>query len=191
MDNDVDRFLFVKKNEFDITNSTYSKSWEYKYYLSNINKVIMFSDSTKNRLWCVLDGEDRFDIYKRDDLSLLKSYSGPYHYDVEYVVGEAGRGSLPLVVRNGVYSGYSAAVTTDSCVYLLLGNQNYKGKRELPDRVLDKSEIYKLSWEGELLCRYILDSYVYAFSMDSEGKYFYCTVKENRQLDPKFVYYEL
>ena len=30
-----------------------------------------------------------------------------------------------------------------------------------------------------------------AFSMDSEGKYFYCTVKENRQLDPKFVYYEL
>ena len=191
LDNDVDRFLFVKKNEFDITNSTYSKSWEYKYYLSNINKVIMFSDSTKNRLWCVLDGEDRFDIYKRDDLSLLKSYSGPYHYDVEYVVGEAGRGSLPLVVRNGVYSGYSAAVTTDSCVYLLLGNQNYKGKRELPDRVLDKSEIYKLSWEGELLCRYILDSYVYAFSMDSEGKYFYCTVKENRQLDPKFVYYEL
>ena len=74
---------------------------------------------------------------------------------------------------------------------MLLGNQNCKGKRELPDRVLDKSEIYKLSWEGELLCRYILDSYVYAFSMDSEGKYFYCTVKENRQLDPKFVYYEL
>ena len=120
----------------------------------------------------------------------VKDGHGPYHYDVEYVVGEAG-GDLPLVVRDGLYSGYEAAVITDNYVYLLLGNQKYKSEIPKSDVISDKSEIYKLSWEGKLLCRYILDRYVYAFSMDSQEKYFYCTVDENRQLDPKFVRYEL
>ena len=31
------------------------------------------------------------------------------------------------------------------CLFVI-GSQNYR-ERELPDRVLDKSEIYKLSWE--------------------------------------------
>ena len=158
--NNVDRFIFVNEKEFNVTNSTYSDFKKYNYYLSNINQVVMFSDVTKNRLWCASKGEDRFDIYTRDSLRLLGSYIGPYHYDVEYVVGEAG-GDLPLVVRDGLYSGYEAAVITDNYVYLLLGNQKYKSEIPKSDVISDKSEIYKLSWEGKLLCRYILDRYVY------------------------------
>ena len=51
-----------------------------------INKVVLFSDTTKNRLWCASKGEDCFDIYTRGSLRLLGLCVGYYHFDIECVV---------------------------------------------------------------------------------------------------------
>ena len=189
-DNKEDRFLLIKRDEYDIRKDTYNYSSRYKYWVTNTNLVVMFGNEFYNRLWCVSTYMDQFDIYSKDDLQLLYSFRGPRHYDVEYVCNDVGQ-DLPVVGIYGYHSAYESVVTTDSCVYLLFGNRTYQGGELVPDTIPEKSEVYKFDWNGKPLKRYILDRYAYKMTMDSKGEYFYCSAKKIRSGQSKLIRYKL
>lgn len=189
-DNKEDRFLFVKRDEYDVQKDICNYSSKYKYWVANTNRVVMFSNKRQNRLWCAFSYIDQIDIYSKDTLQLLHSFRGPLHYDVKYICNEVGQ-DLPVVSIWGEHRAYESAVTTDSCVYLLFGNRTYQGGEHVPDTIPEKSEIYKFDWNGKPLKRYILDRYAYKMTMDSKGEYFYCTADKIHSEQSKLIRYKL
>lgn len=189
-DNKENRFLYIKRDEYNVSKDTRNYSSKYQYWVANTNRVVMFGNEEHNRLWCASSYIDQIDIYSKDALRLLYSFRGPRHYDVKYVCNDVGQ-DLPVVGIYGDHYAYKSVVTTDSCVYLLFGNRTYQGGEQVPDTIPERSEVYKFDWNGKPLKRYILDRYAYKMTMDSKGEYFYCTADKIHSQPSKLIRYKL
>lgn len=164
-----------------------SQKHEYKYFVANITGGLLFTDKKKREIWCANLYQDKIDIYN-DSLKIIKSLSGPDQYNIKYAEVDEGTNMGIYFDRDNKYEAYRSYCLTDKHIYLL-----YLAIHDVPYKSnnLPPVEVFKLSWEGELLAVYKLNRYVYSISIDSEEKYLYGTSCNSYEDMPDFVKYKL
>ena len=86
------------------------------------------------------------------------------------------------------YRGYLCYTYTKNHVYLV-----YEGTNGTPYRMdnLKHVEIFKLDWNGNLLCNYQLDKHAFAISVDVKEEYLYACCFDSYEGEIEFIKYEL
>lgn len=157
-----------------------------KYATVNVTGGEIIVSPTNDRIWVFHQCINRIDIYNQN-LELLNSLIGPERSDVSYELGAFGG----IVFKDyKFFESYLSAFATENAVYAVFTGKNNVPYREYvnPKPV----EVFKFSWDGELLSRYQLDRYVCNFSVDNEGKHLYGVVKNKSMGDrPELYQYKL
>lgn len=182
--NNVHPLAIYKRDQINEINS---QKIEYKYFVANVTGALLFTNKSKNEIWCSNYYQDRIDIYN-DSLKLIKSLSGPDQYNIKYVEVEQGSNIGIYFDKENKYEAYRSYCLTDKHIYLL-----YLAIHDVPytSNNLPPVEVFKLNWKGELLAIYKLDRYVYSISIDSDEKYLYGTSCNSYDDMPDFVKYKL
>ena len=159
---------------------------KYDYFVAPINTVCLFENPSTKQLWMADGHRDRIKIYN-DSLCVEKVLCGPDNFKVRYkdVRNNAG---IRFVTFDGKESrAYLNYTITDKYIYLI-----YAGTDSYDIDNLQPVEIFKLDYDGNLLCNYKLDRFVLTLSVDSKEEYFYCTTRKSVQGDEAhFIRYKL
>lgn len=182
--NDIPPLGIYRYNQVDSINS---QKHEYKYFVANITGALLFTDKMKKDIWCANFYQDRIDIYN-DSLQIKKSLLGPDQYNIKYAEIDEGNNKAIYFDRGNKFEAYRSFVLTDKHIYML-----YLAIHDVPytSDNLSPVEVFKLSWDGELLSIYKLDRYLYSISIDSEERYLYGTSCKSYNDTPDFVRYKL
>ncbi len=175
----VDKFFITKGDGKDSINFP----TEELVYPANVTGVNIFTSPNEKRTIMADRRDDKIEIYDKN-LNLLKTLKGPDNYKLKYAYGGAG-----ICFAEGKWSSYYfPGFYTDDAVYLLyMGFQGIDSE----DVCYQKVEVFKISWEGELLHRYALDGYMFSLSVDSNEEYFYGTTQFEYAGARKLVRYKL
>lgn len=178
----------VPKLEISSTNETERRieMGEKPYFVGAVNGAHLFKNPKTHDIWSADIHQDKIDIYD-DSLNLKRVLYGPDHFQPKYVRKES---NAPIAFigfdYNKEYKTYSNFFITDKHIYLIYeGNENYN-----PDH-LEPVEIFKLDFDGNLLCNYKLDRYLYTISIDKAEKYLYGSSRNAIQDETFFVRYKL
>jgi hypothetical protein len=178
------RILYKKEkmNYLELDNKIFS----YNYYPANVTGGDIYLSKFRDSIFVSHYCDDRIDILNKD-LNVIKSLKGPDDLEPKY----SRMHSMPKMILhadNKRWQGYCEGFYTDDAIYLL-----YDGTNGEPKEIKEtkKSEVFKISWSGELLHHYILDTYVYIITLDSENKYIYGCKLESRTGVPSLVRFEL
>ena len=161
---------------------------KYKYFVASVNDVHLFMNQTRNAFWMADAHKDKIEIYD-ESLNLVKTLIGPDNYNFKYSLPQSNS-PIPFVGFEGdkSYKTYSSFTVTDKHVYIL-----YQGINGVVDDTenLKPVEVFKFDWDGNLLCNYKLDRFVYTLSVDSKEEYLYCSTFKSPKDIREFVRYKL
>ena len=158
----------------------------YKYWVGQANGARILLNPDKNELWLFDQRSDRIEIYS-EALELAKTLYGPDHFNIQYEVKTAVDIDIQGVVfaQEKNYQTYISYAYNAKHIFVI-----YMGS-DLFSETNPPVEIFKLDWEGNLLCNYKLDRYISNISIDSQEEYLYGTARQSYDDSPKFVRYKL
>jgi hypothetical protein len=81
-----------------------------------------------------------------------------------------GKQDLILFAENKYWRAYHEGFYTVEAIYLVYHCVDGKNTDEVE---YSQCEIFKISWEGELLHHYILDDFVHIITIDSKNRFIY------------------
>ncbi len=159
----------------------------YDYFVANVTGGYVFTNPTKKNIWVADFFEGKIDIYN-DSLQLIKILVGPDEFNHQYKLIEEDGFKYVYFAKGTSYRGYLCYTLTQDHVYLV-----YEGTNGTPYRMEDLKnvEIFKLDWNGNLLCNYQLNKHAIAISVDSGEKYLYACCLDSYDGDVEFLKYVL
>ncbi len=176
-------FYFNRRGE-NLKQYSYQR---FKYFTLNVSNGNIVLSPSHDRIWVFHNFIDRVDIFDRN-LKLINSFSGPDQYKPSYQLYSREESSV-VFKDHKLFRAYLSAFATKNAVYAIFDEKNNVSLKEYVPKPV---ELFKFSWNGDLLCRYQLDRYVYHFTIDSKGKYLYGTALRNSMGDvPELVQYKL
>lgn len=173
---------FYRKGEETNTDQT-----SYKFFTAPVNGMLLWKDSKNaGQLWSADMHSDRICIYD-DSLKVKRTIVGPDNFELSY---EKVQSNTPLAFitftdKRDVRT-YADYFITSEHIYLLYVGTEFFDPIKLPD-----VEVFKLDFDGNLLCNYKFDRYIYSISIDKSEKFLYCASRENVKEVPVFLKYEL
>ncbi len=159
---------------------------DYKYFTASVTGLILFKNPQTGYIWAADMHRDQICIYN-DSLRLLSTIDGPDHLEVSYEIAQSNS-PVPFVTFTNERDvrGYSDYFITNRFIYLL-----YEGNEHFDPMNLSPVEILKFDLDGNLLCDYKFDRYIYSISVDHTDTYLYCGSRKNLQDPPVLLKYKL
>ena len=159
-----------------------------KFYTYNVSGAFVLHHPDHEFVLLAHDEIDVIQIYDKS-FNLRKSLHGPDLLKQQYIVREDNMVSRKN--RNIINLSYYSVCSCKDAIYI-----NYAGinKMSFDQPIARPVEIFKVSWNGELLHKYQLDRFLHIISIDCENSILYGTdigsVNMPRD-DRKFVKYKL
>ena len=156
-----------------------------KFIVFAINNVQLFWDWHGEYLWMADSHNDKIKIYD-DSLHLKKCICGPDFFNITHTIIVDNIVGFP---KNKDFRSYSSYTVTPKHIYLVFEgiNGTYFDDTQFPSSV----EIFKFDQQGNFICNYLLDKYVYNISLDANEEYLYCTTRESFFDEAYFIRYKL
>lgn len=159
---------------------------DFTYFVSSVNGARLFRNPKTNQIWTADMHRDIICFYD-DSLRQVRKLEGPDKFKPEYVQKQIDAPIAFITFTNDCdYRAYTDYFITDKHIYLV-----YEGNKHFDPTNLSPVEIFKLDFEGNLLCDYKLDRYVYSISIDSSEKYLYCASRKSVKETPTLLKYKL
>lgn len=111
---------------------------------------------------------DQLEIY-RNDGTLVRKVRGPFHFDPQYKVDNAG-GMLTMSSGDAMRIGYSSVVSSDDYIYAVFSGRTREGFG--PSSPFGRY-IHVFDWNGDLIKVFQLDAEVLALAMAPDQRTFY------------------
>lgn len=159
----------------------------HEYFVANVTGGYVFMSPDQKKIWVANLFDDKIEIYN-DSLRLTKCLHGPDHFERKYKLVEEDNFKYLFFEKGTSFRSYLAYTLTKDHVYLV-----YEGTNGTPYHMNDLKnvEIFKLDWNGNLICNYRLDKYAYAISVDSKEEYLYAACYQSYDGEVEFVKYKL
>jgi len=158
----------------------------YKYWVRQVNGARILLDTNKGDIWLFDGRQDRIEIYN-DVLELKKTFSGPNNFKLRYEMMRTMEGVRGILFAEGKnYRTYESYAYNAKHIYVV-----YVGVDSFDYDAYPPVEIFKLDWEGNLLCNYKLDRYISEISIDSKEEYIYGNARTSLGDSLRFVRYKL
>ena len=159
----------------------------HNYFVANVTGGYVFTNPANNDIWVADFYDAKIDIYN-DSLNLTKSLIGPDKFEHQYNLVEEDEFKYIYFFKGKSYRGYLCYTLTQEHVYLV-----YEGTNGTPYRTtnLKNVEVFKLDWNGNLICNYQLDKHAFAISVDSKEQYLYACCFDSYDSEIEFVKYAL
>lgn len=159
---------------------------EFEYFVGSVNGAYFFKNPLTNRIWLADMHSDVIRIYD-DSLKLIHSLEGPDNLNPQYTQVQSNAPIKFISFANEYdYRAYSDYFVTDKYIYLV-----YEGNKHFDPKNLKPVEIFKFDFDGNPICNYKLDRYVYSISIDHSEKYLYCASRKSVMEPPILLRYEL
>lgn len=158
------------------------RSKQYDYFVANVSGGSVFCNPNNNDVWLAYKHDNKICIYDKE-LHLKKQLQGPYKTEKKLLSEEMKGKSYIMFGANSYMACYYDAAYTQNYVYLIYRNIN---NTPFP-KVSQPVEIFKLTWQGELVANYQLDRFAYSISVDSSNEYLYATCKDPITFERQFV----
>lgn len=158
-----------------------------EFYTYNVSGAYIIFNKKQGLTWQMDHYSDIITIYN-SDLHPVKKLVGPDFISTSYIISESNSvGSKENVYKRSYYPVYAC----DKSIYAI-----YAGINGVPyDKPITKPvEVFKFSWSGDLLERYVLDRFIGNLTVDCDSSVLYGTDVEaaNRLAEnPKLVKYNL
>lgn len=147
---------------------------EYDYFVASVNGGHLFKNPLTNHIWVADMHSDIIRIYD-DSLNQIRSMEGPDNFKPQYTQKQSNAPINFVAFANDFdYRTYSNYFITDKHIYLV-----YEGNKKFDIKDLKPVEIFKLDFDGNLICNYKFDRYVYSISVDKSEKYLYCASRKS------------
>lgn len=159
---------------------------DIRYLVAPVNGAQLFWEPVNRQVFTADIHKDVIRIYD-ESLNPVKSLIGPDAFNPVYSVKDSNT-PIPYVGFAGdkEYKAYSAFTLTDKHIYII-----YEGNRRFDPANLSPVEVFKLDLNGNLLCNYQLDRYIFTVSVDSNEEYLYGTSRESLAGESTLVRYKL
>ena len=170
-----------KKNEQSKVNQQ-----SFKYFTGGVNGALLWKDKDSKKVWAADAHRDRISIYD-DSLKVVRTFDGPDHFEMAY---ETVKSNAPFAFV--CFSGqrdlrsYTDYFLTDKHIYLV-----YEGTEKFDPMNLSRAEVFKLDYNGNLLCNYKFDRNIRSISVDKAERYLFCASRQNMQDPPVILKYKL
>lgn len=141
----------------------------HEYFVANVTGGYVFTNKKCNRYLIANFFTDKIEFYN-DSLKLIKRMIGPDFMNPEYKKISRDGVNYVFFEKGTSYRAYLAYTITDEHIYLA-----YEGTNGTPYKTsnLKNVEIFKIDWDGNLLCNYILDKHAFSISVDEKEEYIY------------------
>lgn len=171
---------------YEINQDSGKDMGDFSSFVASVNGASMFRNPQSGELWTLDLHRDLIQIYN-DSLQVIRTIQGPDAFAPKYIPVES---PAPInfisFADDYEYRTYSDYFLTDKHLYLV-----YVGDEHFNPEEMGPVEIFKLDYEGNLLCRYLLDRYVYSISVDASDKYLYAASRESVKELPVLLKYTL
>jgi hypothetical protein len=173
----------------DDYSATQPQLTDYSNFVASVNTARLARNPLTKHIWFFDGHRDRIAIYD-DSLNAVRTISGPDHYSVSY---DAAQSNLPISFvtfgEGKTYRAYSGYTVTDKYIYVIYEGVN--GSAFDPDDLPQSTEVFRFDPEGNLVCSYTLDRFIYTVSVDSSDRYLYCTARTSATEEAHFLRYRL
>jgi len=144
-----------------------NNSTEKFFEVINITGAYVVVSPNKDKIILPYLYDDKIEFYD-NKLNIIKVLKGPDNFNVEF--DEYGR---KVVFKDGkYYRAFFPFYFARNAFYIIyIGANGLKSDENYRKPV----EVFKISWEGELLKRYQLDNYIFNISLDSKEENIYGT----------------
>lgn len=149
-------------------------SERHRYYVANVSGASIALNPHNGDIWVAYKHDNVIEIYD-DDMILRKRMTGPERSRCKYQTREIKEQEYVFFEKESYVSSFYACFSTDKYVYLLHEDKNGVAIPPKPMPV----EIYKLDWDGNLMCNYKLDRQAYEISLDSNEKNLFAICMDN------------
>jgi len=159
---------------------------DFEYFVASINGAHFFKNPLTNDIWAADMHSDVIRIYD-DSLTQIRSLEGPDNLKPQYTQKQSNAPINFIAFANDLdYRTYSDYFITDKHIYLV-----YEGNKHSDLKNLNPVEIFKLDFDGNFICDYKLDRYVYSISIDKSEKFLYCASRKSVMEPPVILKYML
>jgi hypothetical protein len=162
---------------------------KYPWFVASVNDARLAVHPRRKEIW-LLDGHrDKIDIYSADSLQIVKTISGPDGYRLSYTDVKSNGNIRFVTFRDEkTYRAYTNYTCTEKYIYIIYEGVN--GGAFNPED-LQPVEVLKFDWDGNPVCDYKLDRFIYTISVDSREEYLYCTTRTSYKESAGFLKYKL
>ena len=159
---------------------------DFPYFVASVTGARLFKNPKTGHIWTLDLYRDRVQVYD-DSLKVVASMEGPDRFVPSYAKLAVNAPVSFVTFEDGLYyAAYTDYYLTDKHLYLV-----YQGTKSFNPTKLPPVEIFKLDFDGNLLCNYKFDRYVYSISVDSKEKYLYVASRKSVEEPPVLLRYEL
>ena len=163
-----------------------TRSPAFKYFVANVTGATMARNPHNGDIWVAYNHDNVIQIYDKN-MNLKKQMNGPDQIENKYQKKTIKKQEYVFFSKEAYVSCYYMSVSTPKHVYILYENINGGGIPLQPKPV----EVFKLDWDGHLLCNYKLDRHAYTISIDSKELCLYATCINNTNQEVQIVKYDL
>ena len=156
--NKIEKCLFEFNIYEDIDYKRISDS--YKYFTHNVTDGFIAVSPSYDKVWVFYQKENRIEIFNKL-LQPFKTLIGPDNFEPEYYIRDVGRNQVSL--KSGIRT-YWRCFYNHNYIYVIYIGEHGK-KKERPN------EIFKFSWNGDLIQRYQLDRNLYTIYVDPKEEF--------------------
>ena len=159
---------------------------DFPYFVASVTGARFFKNPKTGQIWTLDFYRDRIQVYD-DSLKVVASMEGPDRFNPSYTKRAINAPVSFVAFEGGLYyAAYTDYYLTDKHIYVV-----YQGTKSFNPQELPAVEIFKLDFDGNLLCNYKFDRYVYSVSVDSKERYMYVASRKSVDEPPVILRYEL
>lgn len=159
---------------------------DFPFFVASVNGARLFKNPQTQELWTADMHRDAIRIYN-DSLKQIRELVGPDHFSPEYTRRQIDAPVAFVTFADECdYHAYTDYYITDKHIYLV-----YEGNKHFDMKNLSPVEIFKLDFDGNLLCNYKLDRYVYSISINKKEDTLYCASRPSVMEPPVILKYKL
>jgi hypothetical protein len=172
----------VIKNSSENNNS----GQQYHNFVASVNGAFLIPLKGKKQLMIADAHRDNIKIVN-DSLEIIKEIEGPDFFSPSYTAVQNGTPENFITFGNNKsFKAYTNYTMTDEFIYLI-----YHGTTSFDPLDLTPVEVFQFDFNGNPICRYKLDRYIYNISIDSKNEYLYGTSRQSAQELPVLIRYKL
>ena len=159
---------------------------DFPFFVASVNGARLFKNPQTQELWTADMHRDAIRIYN-DSLKQIRELVGPDHFSPEYTRRQIDAPVAFVTFADECdYHAYTDYYITDKHIYLV-----YEGNKHFDMKNLSPVEIFKLDFDGNLLCNYKPDRYVYSISINKKEDTLYCASRSSVMEPPVILKYKL